>query len=255
MFVMYVDESGDCGLQNSPSRYFVLTGVVIHELRWQPYLDQLIDFRRRMKLQFGLKLREELHASAMINHPGPLVRIRRNDRLTILREFADELATMTDLNVFNIVVDKQNKPLDYDVFAMAWRALIQRFENTLARRNFVGPANADERGILLPDHTDDKKLTELLRQLRRYNPIPNQPLYGPGYRNIVLRTIIEDPLFKNSAHSYFVQAADLIAYLLYQHLAPNAYIRKKSGQNYFIRLDPILCKVASPRDPRGIVRL
>ena len=35
MFLMYVDESGDCGLQNSPTRYLVLTGLVIHELRWQ----------------------------------------------------------------------------------------------------------------------------------------------------------------------------------------------------------------------------
>jgi hypothetical protein len=255
MFIMYVDESGDCGLVNSPVRYFVLTGIVVHELRWQTYLDQLIDFRRRMKQRFGLKLREEIHASAFINNPGPLVRIKRNDRLTILREFADELATMTDLNVINIVVDKQGKPANYDVFAMAWKALIQRFENTLARRNFVGPANADERGILLPDNTDDKKLTRLLRQLRHYNPIPNQPLHGAGYRNLVLRTMIEDPFFKDSANSYFIQAADLMAYLLYQHLTPNSYMRKKSGQNYFARLDPILCKVASPRDPRGVVRL
>ena len=33
MYLMYVDESGDSGLVNSPTRYFVLTGMVVHELR------------------------------------------------------------------------------------------------------------------------------------------------------------------------------------------------------------------------------
>ena len=35
MYLMYVDESGDVGMVNSPSRYFVLVGLVLHELRWQ----------------------------------------------------------------------------------------------------------------------------------------------------------------------------------------------------------------------------
>ncbi len=61
MFLMYVDESGDCGLKNSPTRYFVLRGLVVHELRWQSCLDQIIAFRRRIRQQFGLRLREELH--------------------------------------------------------------------------------------------------------------------------------------------------------------------------------------------------
>ena len=252
---MYVDESGDAGLVNSPTRYFILTGLVIHELRWQTYLDQIVDFRRRMNVQFGFRLREELHAAAMISSPGALIRIKRNDRLAIIRGLTNELANMKDLNVINVVVDKQDKPPEYDVFAMAWKVLTQRFENTLSYRNFRGPVNQDERGMVLPDHTDDKKLTQLLRQMRRYNPISNQPRFGIGYRNLTLTSIIEDPSFRNSEHSYFVQAADLAAFLLYQRLAPNAYMRKKSGQNYFERLDPVLCKVASSSDPNGIVWL
>lgn len=35
MYLMYVDESGDIGLVNSPTHYFVLVGLVLHELRWQ----------------------------------------------------------------------------------------------------------------------------------------------------------------------------------------------------------------------------
>lgn len=255
MYLMYVDESGDIGLQNSPTRYFVLTGLVVHELRWRPSLDQLIDFRRRMRDAFGIKLREEIHASAMINRPGGLVRIPRHDRLTILRHFADELAAMSDLNLINVVVDKQGKRDAYDVFSMAWRALIQRFENTVSRHNFTGPANPDERGMIFPDRTDDRKLIALLRQMRRFNPIPNQSAFGTGYRNLALNSIVEDPSFRDSEHSYFIQAADLAAFLLYQNLYPGSYIRRKSAQNYFLRLNPILCRHASSRDPYGIVRL
>lgn len=255
MFLIYVDESGDSGLVNSPTRYFVLTGLVIHELRWQRYFDQLIDFRRRIRAKFGLRLNQEIHAAHFITRPGTLVSIKRNDRLTILREFADELASMTDLNIINIVIDKQGKLPGYDVFEMAWKVLIQRFENTMAYRNFPGPANPDERGMLFPDRTDDKKLQQLLRKMRRYNPVPNQPAYGVGYRNLILTTIIEDPNFRESHHSYFVQAADLSAYLLYQKISPNAYMRKKSGHNYFQRLDPVLCKIASRNDPHGVVYL
>lgn len=255
MYLMYVDESGDAGLIGSPTRYFVLTGLVIHELRWKPSLDQLVNFRQRMRDSFGLLMREEIHAAAMINNPGPLVRIKRNDRLTIIRSFANELAKMADLNIINIAIDKQGKPADYDAFTMAWKALTQRFENTLSHRNFPGPVNPDDRGMVFADHTDDKKLTQLLRQMRRYNPVPNQPSFGLGYRNLILSSIIEDPSFRDSEHSYFVQAADLAAFLLYQRLAPSSYMRRKSGQNYFERLDPVLCNVASSADPDGIVFL
>ena len=115
--------------------------------------------------------------------------------------------------------------------------------------NFAGPANPDDCGMIFPNHTDDKKLTQLLRQMRRYNPIPNQATFGPGFRNLTLGKIVEDPNFRDSGHSYFIQATDLAAYLLYQHLTPNAYMKKKAGYNYFAKLDPILCKVVSSKDP------
>ena len=190
----------------------------------------------------------------MISRPGPLIRIARNDRLTILRFFANELASMQDLNIINVVVDKQDKA-QFDVFTRAWQALLQRFENTMARGNFPGPANNVDYGMVFPDHTDDKKLTLLLRQMRRYNPVPNQVAFGSGYRNLTLTRLVEDPNFRDSSHSYFIQAADVAAYLLYQNLAPNSYMRKTGGSSYFNRLQPILCTVASNQNPLGIVKL
>lgn len=255
MHLMYVDESGDCGLVNSPTRFFVLSGLVVHELRWHDTLDRFIAFRQAMKAKFGLKLREEIHAGNFFTRPGKLSRIMRNDRLTIVRSLADELAGMADLNFIHVLVDKQGKPLTYDVFEMGWKALIQRFENTITHRNFPGPQNADERGLILPDHTDDKKLTGLLRKMRRYNVVPSKGALGLGARNLTLTKVIEDPNFKDSDHSYFIQAADAAAFMLYQLHAPNSYIRKRGARNYFLRLAPVLCRYAAPGDPQGVVRL
>jgi hypothetical protein len=173
----------------------------------------------------------------------------------MIRLFAEALAIVTDLNVISVVVDKNNKGQDYDVFRTAWRALIQRFENTISSRHFRGPANPDDRGLIICDHTQDKKLISLIRQMRQYNPVPNPPQFGPGYRNLTLNYVIEDPSFRDSEHSYFIQAVDMVAFLAFQYLAPNSYIRKNSARNYFLKLKPILCRVASSTDPLGIVRL
>jgi len=252
---MFVDESGDTGLVNSPTRYFVLCGLVLHELRWKDTLDGLLAFRKAMRARFGLKLREEIHASHLINQPGGLARIPKHHRLEILRRFADALSALPDLNLISVVVDKQGKPAGFDVFDRAWTTLIQRFENTLSHRNFPGPSNPDDRGFLLCDHTDDKKLTALVRRMKSYNPVPNQVQIGPGYRNLVLRYVIEDPSFRDSGYSQFVQAVDMCAYLLQQQQKPSKFIHRKSGQNYFNRLHPICCRFASTRDPVGVVRL
>src|SRR5690349_6787456 len=134
MYFMYVDESGDSGLVNSPTRYFCLSGLILHESSWRVFIDQLIDFRRAMKSVYGLPLRQEIHASEFIN--GKPIDIARHLRLAILRNALDELASMSFLSVTTVIVDKQNKPATYDVFNNAWGTLFQRFENTLKWGNF-----------------------------------------------------------------------------------------------------------------------
>ena len=103
---MYVDESGDVGMNRSPTKYFVLCGLVVHEIKWQEYLDELGAFRRSIKIDFGLNQREEIHASALINTPGRLASIPKYKRLEILRRKADKLASMTEFRLISVVVDK-----------------------------------------------------------------------------------------------------------------------------------------------------
>jgi hypothetical protein len=52
---------------------------------------------------------EEIHAGVMLSRPGRLIRIKKNDRLTIIRLFLDELARMKFLNFINVCVDKHGR--------------------------------------------------------------------------------------------------------------------------------------------------
>ncbi len=100
MYLMYVDESGDIGLpSSSPNRYFILSAIVIHELRWRSTLKDLLLFRQDIKRSKGLKIREEIHCNDFINRPGSLVRIKRNDRLDIIKKCIDWLNLQPELSV------------------------------------------------------------------------------------------------------------------------------------------------------------
>lgn len=248
---MYVDESGDSGLTNSPTSHFALSGLVIHEARWRDFVAAIVGFRRTLHAAYGLPLRTEIHASHFIRSP-PIDGMARHIRLAILRNFIDELAKMDSISITNIVVDKAGKPADYDVFTKAWQALFQRFENTLKHGNFPG-AHKTDFGMVLTDATDGQKLQRLMRKMAVHNPVPNR--FWPGYRNMPLLRIIEDPHPKDSKDSYFIQACDTCAYFALQKFAANAFIRRAGAQNYIARLTPVLNTHASKLHPLGIVVL
>lgn len=248
---MYVDESGDSGLNNSPTDYFCLSGLVVHECAWHGALDRIIEFRREIRDRYGLKLKNEIHAAEFIHSPGELSRIKKSLRLNILRDCIDFQSMNADFNVVNVVVDKRNKPKDVDVFELAWKTLIQRFHNTVAKGNFPGSKNDNDLGILIVDETDEPRLRKLGRKMRRFNHVPNA--FGGGSRSITIDSIVEDAVHRNSAHSYFIQLSDVNAYFLAQKYKPCSYVKRKGARNYFDRLDPVLCKVASRTHKYGVV--
>ncbi len=254
MYMMYVDESGDSVLDNSPTRYFVLTGLVLHELRWHDAISDLVTFRQKLRAKFGLLMREEIHAGLMLTRPGQLVRIKRNNRLSIIRHFLDELSSWGYLSIINVRVDKQGKPQGYDPFDAAWKALIQRFENTLNHRNFPGPANPDDKGVIFCDETDEAALRRLYRRMRVYNPVPNMlGQHGAGYRQLPILSIVEDPNLRRSHDSYLIQAADTASWAAYQWLSNSVtsvkFFRTHFGlcreQGCLRSLPRRVCRVAS----------
>lgn len=251
MYLMYVDDSGDPGRVNSPTKFLILTAIIFHEYRWHQLLDELIKFRQGLKTTKGLKLREEIHAVNFINKPGELVRIKRNDRLDILKKCIDWVSEQQDISVITVAINKQIQPPGTDIYETAWKLLIQRFENTLAYKNFPHPSHASEAecGIIFSDDTNGGQLTSILRKMRRFNSIPNNNNHPQGYRNIQLKYIIEDPVLRDSSSSYFIQMTDVLAYFARQVYEPNMYIKKKGAKNYYgrlgVRINPYATKYST----------
>lgn len=247
----------------SPSTLFCLSGLVVHKLRWQDTLQELLRFRHWLKGKYKVYLDAELHAADMINKPSKvhpsLARLKKHERLAIIRQFADRIATLADVSIINVVVDKRKKVPDKDeVFRWAWYSIFQRFENTICRRNFPGSPTGHERGIVFPDNTDGGKLRCFMNDMRRSNPLKIRQAHGAfTYKNEPIRVIIEDPVMRDSRESYFIQAADCVAFLLKQSIEPSSYMKRHGGNAYFQRLNPMLCKHASWKDPNGlgVVRL
>ncbi len=255
MYLMYVDESGDPGLAGSPKNYFALSAIVIHEHSWKDFLVRLNDFRKKLKETTTLKIREEIRCSDMISKPGPLNRIPRHIRLDIIKKCIDWLNSQPDANVFSVVVNKNNSKTN-DVFEKSWSTLITRFENTIRSGNFNGPRVAHNKGIVITDNTDGKKLTAIIRKMRHYNAISNNiSMFGSGYRNMPLQYVIEDPVYRDSKHSLIHQMCDVLAYCARAQYEPNAYMKKKEGYNFYKRLTNVSVKHVSHRNEWGIVEL
>jgi len=253
MYLMYVDESGDCGLVNSPTRYFVLSGLIVHETRWRDCLARLTRFRHYLRQRYDLNLRDEFHAGDLIFRPGALARLKRSDRLAMIRAYANQLATMPDLSLISVVVDKQSKPRGYDVFGSAWTAIVRRFEAALTDRALPGSFREEDQGFILCDSTDAAKLMLLLRSMHHYEPLPDAKGAEVVADSARRQYVIEDACHLDSAHSYFIQAADLAAFLLYQKLAPSRYIKKRQAYNYFGHLKPIACRATGRWESDGVI--
>ncbi len=269
MYIMYVDESGDPGPYNGKddgnSRHFILSGLIIPIKAWNESFRQLKDSRRRIRQSYGLAMREELHAAELvrINKIIAYRQIKKADRIAILISFLREMPSiLAYAKVINICLDKEkiakkdgdspdskihardiDSP-DPKIKTLAWSRLIQRFDNFLKKAD-------GSQGILVADGMEDTEIRALLRKMRVYNWMPSH--YGKPY-NRPVEHVIEDPFHRDSKHSYFTQAADVIAHSLYRMEYPKGSLQKFGLDRGFRYLEPILLKEASSGDPLGIVR-
>jgi len=128
--------------------------------------------------------------------------------------------------------------------------LSQRVENTAKR--------FQQNAILIFDEGNEPSVVAAIRRMRRYNPVPSAfGIWwdtGAFWKNMPLTRIIEDPFFKDSRKSFFIQMADWCAYALLRHDNPTPKARKYGLHQAFPALQPILFLHASYGDPYGVVR-
>ncbi|MED0660017.1 DUF3800 domain-containing protein [Bacillus smithii] len=256
MYMVYVDESGDTGTYNSPTKYFILSALIVHESNWIRFLDDLVDFRRKLRDTYHLKMREEIHAAEFFQSSKKYDHLKKHVKLQICKKAIEFQESLDYIQVMFVVIDKSAHQNE-DIFDMAWKYLIQRIHNTLEHKNFDVIAKDidqtwNESFILIPDKTDDKKLKQLVRRMRRYNPIPSR--FGGGFRNLPLKYIVEDPYSKDSAESYIHQLVDVNAYFMKQKYDPTKYMKKKKAHNFINKFDKVLCTAIS-RTQDGVLSI
>ncbi len=254
MKFIYIDESGDPG-QNG-SDHFILTGVIVPETQWRTYLDSLHSIRQTIKQNHSLPVRTELHGAELFYPRGSSQYNKlkgRKERLEIYSYFLKEIsARLQDIRIVNIYVDKtkidwaSDRAKSFEEFA--WTSLLQRFHNHLLKDC------ENESGMVFADQTNERKLRSLVRKLRIFNHVPSLVQQGTS-RSIPLSRIVEDPIIRDSAESWFVQIADLASHSLYRKLHVKGSFRRFNADKLFDHLDPVLLKAASRTDPHGIVRL
>lgn len=278
-WLFYVDESYDQSI-------FCLSALAIRDRDWKRCFDAIREHRRQLKRIHGILLTKEIHAHDFVRGRGRLGDkiVTKYERSEIFRGVLRCAASLPSAMLFNVCLQRRNTP---DAQMIAWDRLINRIERTLRRfeeteasvrqglilqvrnRRFTGELLASieqrllayrPRAVIIADEGREKEITKALRRMHVHNPIPSkfgEWEDGATTKNILANRIMEDPVFKHSDRSYFLQFVDCIAFALLKRESPNRtpLVEKYRIHAAFDETVTGICYVrACGDDPLGIVR-
>lgn len=231
MHLVYIDDSKD-------EQSCCFSALILPADRWMEALDHLIAFRRSIKAEHGIYNTIELHATDWLGGRGNVAphTVRRDVRAQIFRQALRHFTGLPGCSIIN---------------AHAPRGRLDTLFERLCNRLQANMTKQNSRAIIISD--EGKSFDSLVRRMRRHNPI--QGHFG-GVLHRPLDRIIEDPVYRKSERSYFIQAADFCAFSLLRMEAPTDAIRRHGLQDAFMELRPVLERRAFAGDPRklGIIR-
>jgi len=244
-YFLYADESGDSGHDTTVTTHFVLAGLIVAEGAWLSFLRRIKEFRKQLRAAYRLRVRDELRARDIWKSAGDLEALRLSyaQRRRLLRETGVFLRESSEVSIIPVSVQKsQPKLVTVDIREYAWKLLIQRFENFLLAKR------AD--GLIFSDRGEEKVIRRQLRKMRVYNPIPSK---FAGFYTQNVAHVLEDPIFRESKHSYIIQLADVVAYLC--RLRDNATARQRKWELHKVYkiLKPRYVPEASRKDNYAFV--
>ena len=242
MHLIYIDDSVE-----RPVHIFSALAVPVH--RWNEAFDGLKAWRKHLKDVHGISPRYELHATQFLSGRGTAGTVKTLSRHTRSQIFhtsfavTEWMAKQFDVKIFNVCTanDRQD---------WAFERLLNRINRTMV--------SWDSYAHLICDQGKEGHYTKMVRSMRVHNPIPsNQGAWldtGNLRKNIPLDRIIEDPQFKESGRSYFIQHADFMAYGLLRKELPTPRARKHGFHKSFETLNEARISATSPRDPFSVIR-
>jgi hypothetical protein len=239
MWFAYLDESKDS------NKFYVYSALIVESDTWNSTFRALKAFRQGLRKSHGIYIKQELHAWKFASGKGQIADkpINKADRAKIFQE------------VMNFVAD----PKLFKIISSVNTNEFYAFDRFINRINRTAEAN-ETNVILICDEGQEAEFTRRLRKMRVHNLIPsNQGTWdstGAATKNITTDYIIEDPFFKDSRSSYFIQLVDFCAYALLRSEKP---IDSRTALGYdkmYDILKPITMSVNNAKDPRklGIIR-
>jgi hypothetical protein len=214
MYISYFDESGDDGYPKYSSPLFILSSIYMHHSKWKDNYERLIKFRRYLKKQYNIPVKQELHTREFILEKGIYHgKFSQQERKDIVM-LGCRLVAKLNLKIINVCINKTkiNRPA-YDVLKNALTYNVQRIENDMRY------TSGDSRFILITDEGRLAKMTKTTREIQKINFIPSQ--FNPQSYRKEISCLIEDPLPKKSHQSYFIQLSDMVSFIVSMYVKQN----------------------------------
>lgn len=221
MHICYFDEAGDDGFPNYSSPIFCLSAIYFDHSKWKQIFNEIYEFRKLLKEKYSFPVKMEFHTKQFLLDKNPYRDLKMSTvtKIKLMDEFTNFIGCL-DLKIINVVIDKTKiKKQDYQVLDTALTYSIQRIENDIGSSK-----DSNINFMIITDEGRVGKMRTTTRKIQKINYVPSK--FGE-IQNLKIKGMIEDPLPKNSSESYFIQIADLTAYLFYLY-----GIRKLKIGNY-----------------------
>lgn len=213
MHLIYIDDSGD-------EELCVFSALTIRAGKWNSCLEEVKQFRHDLQSSDGISIYTEFHAWKFVSGRGKIADgiVTKGRRCQIFKQTLQVIAALPEARLFSTVFPtKASEP--------AYEALLRDINRTLQRW--------DSQAILICDEGKDAIYTKLVRRLQTLE-------------NGAIDCIIEDPFFKQSDQSYFIQLSDFCAYALLRQERPIASKTKYGLDQAFNLLEPISEEIIRP---------
>ena len=216
MKIIYIDESGTFNDGLTPalvktdkrrSTHFVLSALVVDLENWELVFGRFKKLRADVRHNYKIKKSEHIHAHELVNGSRVWRHIKYKHltsptRRRLLKYLLTNYASWPEIKVMTVAVSKLTPfpSIQPDTArSCAYENLFNRLDKTLG----------DEPYLVINDGQEDYEIIKLLRKMRAFN----QVTMSSGQKvDVRIKSLVEDPLFKYSKNSYFLQCIDHIAY-------------------------------------------
>lgn len=235
MHFVYIDDSGDGTIA-------CFSALVIPADQWRSSLQHLLDVRRMMSRAEGIRMKSEMHSTDWLGGKGAIAKVpvSKAKRAMLYEFFLAGISMIPGAQLINTAVPaaEQNRAFEF-----------------LLNRINVNMRVAGSAAIVFCD--EGKSYDAIRRKLGAFNYIPSQlGGWSPGEtsKNIPIDRVLEDIVYRDSARSIFIQAADACAYALLRRERPIPSKTALGLDKSFFILERIMVKQAFRKDPYGIIR-